>query len=177
MILNRSSPWARRAPSGALLQNFSKSQTFCKCFTDFFFFFYPFTANFLPNALCGQQYSLPFVCVQSNWSHRIMNILSLFLLSVKVFGKLFSPEDSYNWMFFTHDFMRLLIMTGFVLLLSHQLNLLSLQSQGKTICFQEKRGDSGHSAAKTKERELISKTHRFSETHSSVVWIFPLFAI
>lgn len=176
MILNRSSPWARRAPSGALLQNFSKSQTFCKCFTDFFFFL-PFHYQFPSKCSLWAAVFLTFLCVQSNWSHRIMNILSLFLLSVKVFGKLFSPEDSYNWMFFTHDFMRLLIMTGFVLLLSHQLNLLSLQSQGKTICFQEKRGDSGHSAAKTKERELISKTHRFSETHSSVVWIFPLFAI
>lgn len=110
-------------------------------------FFYPFTANSPPNALCGQQYSLPFVCVQSDSSHRITDKLSPFLLSVKIFGKLFSPEDSYNWMFFIHDFMWLLIMTGFVLLLSQQLNLLSSQSQRKAVCVQEKRGGPGHSAS------------------------------
>lgn len=38
-------------------------------------------------------------------------------------------------------------MTGFVLLLSQQLNLLSSQSQRKAICVQEKRGGLGHSAS------------------------------
>lgn len=132
-------------------------------------FFLPFHCQFLPKCSLWAAVFLTF-CLCAKWlitqNHRHIPS-SLFLLSVKIFGKLFSPEDSYNWMFFTHDFIWLLIMTGFVLLLSHQLNLISFQSQGKAICVQQKRGDTGHSAGKTKEGEFTFKTHRFSTAHYS----------
>lgn len=102
MILNRSSPWARRIPSGVLFQVLAKAKLFGN--VSQIFFFLPFLCQLPPNALCGQHF-LPFVCMQNDSFHGIIDKFSLFLLSVKIFGKLFSPEDSYNQMFFTHDFM------------------------------------------------------------------------
>lgn len=58
-------------------------------------FFLPFHCQFPQMLSVGS--SIPYllsVCKVTD--HKESDILSLFLLSVKMFGKLFSPEDSYN---------------------------------------------------------------------------------